>query len=844
MKRLRILLLEDSELDAELIQANLSEGNIQCELVRVDTRADFLAVLESESVDLILADYSLPSFDGISALEIARTHYPEVPFIFVSATLGEEVAIETLKSGATDYVLKQRLGRLVPSVQRALREANERAELKQAEAALRQSEALAKAKAEELEAFLEITPVAVWIAHDAQCHQMSANRTACELMDIEPGSVVTTPSTDKFHPLQFKLQRNGQDVPLEELSMQKAGRTGETVEEEAELVFEDGRIRHIYGKAVPLRDEAGKIRGVIGAYLDVSDRKQAEKQLQKQAVHSQILAEVSQAFSETILDFPAVLETTVQYIADWVGDGCVIRLLSEDRQWLNLAAVHHRNHETQTLLEELVNHKHPANEGIYARVFETGRPILVPMTSPEELQVQLPTQLKPKVNAYLEQVGISSFVIAPLCVRGRAIGTLGMFRDRDGEAYTSEDQNFLESLADRVALGIDNARLYQESQRANRIKDEFLATLSHELRSPLNAILGWAKLLCSRQFDRATTTRALETIERNARLQTQLIEDLLDVSRILRGKLNLDILPVNLASPVEAAIETMRLAAESRMIQIKTTIDPNVGMVLGDPNRLQQVIWNLLSNAIKFTPEGGQIHIHLDKVNSQARIQVKDTGKGISSDFLPHIFEYFRQADSSMTRTQGGLGLGLAIVHHLVELHGGFIYAESPGEGQGATFTVMLPLQKQANSNQLEKTPSTAPRSDADSSSRPLLSGIRVMLVDDEVDTREFLAFLLKQHHAEVYTFESVRQAFAAFLECHPDVLVSDIGMPEEDGYSLIHRIRTLAIEPERNTPAIALTAYAREDDQKQALSAGFQKHLAKPVNSADLVNAIIQLVR
>jgi signal transduction histidine kinase/DNA-binding response OmpR family regulator len=837
MQHLRILLLEDSPLDTELIQSNLNEGGIQCELVRVETQEQFQTALSELELDLILADYSLPSFDGIAALDLAHQQCPEIPFIFVSATLGEELAIETLKRGATDYVLKQRLGRLVPSVQRALRESKERSERQRAEAALQQSEVLSRARAAELEAFLEITPVAVWIAHDPHCQTMTANRTAYEFMRMEPGSgAVTAPPANNAYPFPFRLRRNGQDIPIEELSMRKAGRTGESVEEEAELVFEDGFVRHIYGRAVPLRDEQNQVRGVIGAYVDVSDRKQAEEQIRKQSVHAQILAEISQAFSETILDFQSVLETTAQYIANLIGDGCTIRLLSDNGQWLNLAAIHHRNPEALTLLEELLESRKPANEGIYAQVFEIGEPLLVTITSPEELQ----SCLSPKATPYLEQVGIASFVIAPLCVRGRAVGTLGMFRDRGGESYTVEDQNFLQSLSDRIALGIDNARLYQESQRANRVKDEFLAMLSHELRSPLNAILGWAKLLCSRQFDPETTTRALQTIERNARLQTQLIGDLLDVSRILRGKLNLEVLPVNLVSPIEAAIETMRLAAEGKSIHLETTIEPNIRLVMGDPGRLQQVVWNLLSNAIKFTPEGGRIEIRLDSVGNQARIQVQDTGKGISSDFLPYIFEYFRQADSSMTRTQGGLGLGLAIVHHLVELHGGTVSAESPGEGQGSTFTVLIPFQKRDSRDDEPENPEAAENSCA--SSTLDLQELRIVLVDDELDTREFLSFLLRQHNAEVQSFDAADSAFAAFAELPADILISDLGMPQEDGYSLIRRIRELPADQGGTVPAIALTAYAREEDRQKALDAGFQFHLAKPVNSSELIKIILHL--
>ncbi|WP_416676755.1 ATP-binding response regulator [Egbenema bharatensis] len=354
--------------------------------------------------------------------------------------------------------------------------------------------------------------------------------------------------------------------------------------------------------------------------------------------------------------------------------------------------------------------------------------------------------------------------------------------------------------------------------------------------------MGWAKLLCSRQFDPETTTRALQTIERNARLQTQLIGDLLDVSRILRGKLSLEVLPVNLVSPIEAAIETMRLAAESKSIHLETTIEPNVRWVMGDPGRLQQVVWNLLSNAIKFTPEEGRIEIRLDTVGNQARIQVKDTGKGINPEFLPYIFEYFRQADSSMTRTQGGLGLGLAIVHHLVELHGGTVSAESPGEGQGATFTVLLPFQKR--DSRPDEPEDTEAESSCTAPSTLDLQGLRIVLVDDELDTREFLSFLLRQHNAEVQSFEAADSAFTAFAEWPADILISDIGMPQEDGYSLLRRIRKLPTDQGGTVPAIALTAYAREEDRQKALDAGFQSHLAKPVNSTELLNTILHLTR
>ena len=371
----------------------------------------------------------------------------------------------------------------------------------------------------------------------------------------------------------------------------------------------------------------------------------------------------------------------------------------------------------------------------------------------------------------------------------------------------------------------------EQAETANRIKDEFLAVLSHELRTPLNPILGWSRLLRHSKLDAKKTAHALETIERNAKLQTQLIEDLLDVSRILRGKLSLNIVPVNLVSTIESAIETVRLAAEAKAIQIQTVFDPTVGQILGDSARLQQVIWNLLSNAVKFTPAGGQVNIRLERRGTQAQIQVSDTGKGIPPDFLPHVFEYFRQADGTTTRRFGGLGLGLAIVRHLVELHGGTVQAASQGEGQGATFTVQLPIMKVDNGMSAAEAPALLT-----DSSHPL-QGIRVLVVDDEADTRDLVTFIIKEAGAIVTAVASAIAALEACAQAQPDVLVSDIGMPEMDGYMLIRQLRS---QPQgQQILAIALTAYAGEIDYRQALAAGFQQHIPKPVEPVQLIEAI-----
>lgn len=411
-----------------------------------------------------------------------------------------------------------------------------------------------------------------------------------------------------------------------------------------------------------------------------------------------------------------------------------------------------------------------------------------------------------------------------------------------GSATDIEDQKRLEQQRDRLLQQEQAARAAAE--QANRIKDEFLAVLSHELRSPLNPILGWAKLLRRGTLDATKTAQALEAIERNAKLQIQLIEDLLDVSRILRGKLNLNLVPVDLSSMIKAALETVSLAAEAKSIQVQSQLD-SIGPVLGDAVRLQQVVWNLLSNAIKFTPEGGQVTVQLDTDPSvtatsryaYAQLTVTDTGKGISPEFLPYVFEYFRQADATTTRQFGGLGLGLAIVRHLVELHGGTVQAESAGEDQGARFTVRLPLLREAIQAH------DPPNINLPVPPRQPLQHLRVLLVDDEADARDMIAFILQEAGATVTVAQSGLEALESFSQSQPDVVISDIGMPEMDGYMLIRQLRSRWPEPGSKVPAIALTAYAGEVNQQQALAAGFQLHLAKPVEPEELVRAIVPLV-
>jgi signal transduction histidine kinase len=379
-----------------------------------------------------------------------------------------------------------------------------------------------------------------------------------------------------------------------------------------------------------------------------------------------------------------------------------------------------------------------------------------------------------------------------------------------------------------------------EAERANRLKDEFLATLSHELRTPLNAIMGWAHVLTQTTHDRDTVQRAATVIRQNATSQAQLIDDILDVSRIIGGRLVIESALVPVKSVVEDAINALMPAAQAKAINVMCELRDDLN-VLGDRDRLQQVVWNLVSNAFKFTPKGGSVAVRLTEIDGDAQIEVADTGIGIAADFLPFVFDRFRQADSSMSRRHNGLGLGMAIVRHLVELHGGTVMVESAGENQGTTFRLRLPkLTGQAPEGVVAA--SRTPPAEAPVDELELLTGVHVLIVEDDPDSRSVLALLLQRLGALVEAVASAREAYERLAHRRPDVLVSDIGMPDEDGYSMIRRVRQLCAD--QHLPAIALTAYARKQDAEAALGAGYDHHLAKPVAPADLVKAIRNITR
>ena len=430
--------------------------------------------------------------------------------------------------------------------------------------------------------------------------------------------------------------------------------------------------------------------------------------------------------------------------------------------------------------------------------------------------------------------------ISPLSHESRIIGTLTIIEDVSERV--AREAELQAQIEDRSRLLASEKLARNEAERANRLKDEFLATISHEIRNPLNAILGWAHMMRLGKLTPANAERAVETIYRNAKSQAQLVADLLDVSRIISGKLRLDVRMVDLLAIVNAAIDSIRPAADAKSIRLQTMFDPAAGPISGDADRLQQIVWNLLTNAVKFTPKGGRIQVKLQRIDSHVEIVVSDSGVGINKEFLPYVFDRFRQADASTTRIHGGLGLGLSIVHQLVDLHGGSVSVQSEGEGKGATFTITLPFVGVISSQEAEAEQLPQLEEKFSFDSLPSLEGLKVLVVDDEADTRELIREVLQECGSEVITSRSAAEALEALEQHKPDILISDLGMPDEDGYSLISKIRALPSEQGGHIPAAALTAYARAEDRMRVLRAGFQFHLPKPVDSAELVTVIASL--
>jgi PAS domain S-box-containing protein len=564
------------------------------------------------------------------------------------------------------------------------------------------------------------------------------------------------------------------------------------------LLARDGREIPIDDSGAPIKDEEGNTRGVVLVFHDITERRKGEEGALRLAalVESSDDAIFAKTLDGIITSWNKGAQRIYGYSAEEVVGNSVSMLVPPDRP------------------DELMNILTRLKAGERIEHFETVR-----------------------VRRDGKRIDVS-LTISPIENKGgEIIGASTIARDITGRKELEEERKLLFAREREARI---------EAEEANRLKDEFLATLSHELRTPLTAMLGWTRMLRTRQLDENTSTHALETIERNVRAQTQLIEDLLDVSRIITGKLRLNTRPVELVPVIDAAIDSVQPAAEAKEITLERLLDPTASPVLGDPARLQQVVWNLLSNAVKFTPKGGRVTVALHRKDSYAAITITDDGIGINQDFLPYVFDRFRQADSSSTRSHGGLGLGLAIVRHLVELHGGAVGAESDGTQRGSSFTVKVPLMavKIRRAETAGAGSDGAGNDDVFMECPSLLSGVRILVVDDEEDARQLLSTILEECEAVVETAASVGHAIEAIRRSTPDLIISDIGMPDEDGYELVRRLRDDEDPKLKELPAVALTAYAGEDDRARSLAAGFQIHLAKPVDPEALITAVEQLIK
>lgn len=593
-----------------------------------------------------------------------------------------------------------------------------------------------------------------------------------------------------------------------------------------------GAVDYILAPVVP-----EVLRTKVSVFLDL-DRKTREverqaERLRQRAAQLHKLAQASLAI-HSAMSLDAMLQVITDTARDILGANRATAVTTWDENWSKCKKTLSLSPELELRRTSLLPGSGAELHALWLALGRAGR-----LTS-HELQSH---PAWPSLGRSLwDSHEAPDWLVAPLTGRdGRDMGLLHVCGKLHGD-FTVEDEAVLLQLAQMASIAIENT-LNSEAREANRIKDEFLATLSHELRTPLTAMLGWTQLLRCGKLGPEDTARGLDVIERNVQAQSKLIEDLLDVSRIITGKLKLNVQPLSLAAVVESAIDVVRPAANVKSIELLSSFEADAGQVTGDPDRLQQVAWNLLINAVKFSSPGGQVRITLSRHGPRVRMEVVDTGDGINPEFLPHIFDRFRQADSSTRRSHGGLGLGLAIVRHVVELHGGSVSAHSEGPGRGATFVVELPIAALAAEVHSARPAAPAPRASSAPAGAVDLTGIRVLVVDDETDGRETIAKVLSLYHADVNTASSVREALTQFRAAPPDVLVSDIGMPGEDGYDLIRAVRRLPAAQGGLVPAIALTAFAREEDRLRALAAGFEMHAAKPIQPVELVAEIARLV-
>ena len=608
------------------------------------------------------------------------------------------------------------------------------------------------------------------------------------------------------------------------------------------LIARDGRETPIDDSGAPIRGEHGGIDGVVLVFRDVSERKLDE-------ARRAFLAEATTTLSDS-LDYEQTVARVARLAVPRLADWCAVDLVVDGQPRPKRLAVAHVDPRKIELAKEL-DAKYPppleAPTGV-PNVLRTGRAELYSDIPDEMLVAGCVDEEHLRIARELR---LRSAMVVPLRVRDHVLGAMSFVFAESARKYTGDDLAVAEDLARRCATAIENARLYRSEREArqaadvaNRAKDEFLAVVSHELRTPLNAIMGWSRMMARPDFDERRKQTAVETIGRNAVAMAELIEDLLDTSRVISGKLSLQVQRVDLTRVVAAAIDSVRPAAAGQGIELMSHFEDKAPMMTGDPTRLQQVVWNLLSNAIKFSSKGGTVDVHLTTVGASIHVAVKDQGQGIAPGFLPYVFEPFRQQDASTSRAHGGLGLGLAISKQLVEMHGGRILAQSDGEGAGATFTVSLPISGVSSSDSLSQRRARMFEASAAFDAPAHLRGLHVLVVDDDNDARQLVASVLEDCGCRITLARSAQEAMVKLTEEIPDLLLSDIGMPGEDGYDLIRKVRALPSAKGGDIPAAAITAFARPDDRRRMLNAGYSIHLPKPVEPAELVAVVSTLGR
>jgi PAS domain S-box-containing protein len=698
----------------------------------------------------------------------------------------------------------------------------------------------ADAHEELLRSTLELAPDAV-ITVDADGHIVLVNRQAEQLFGYRCAQMVGQPVEmllpERVRHAHLRHRLDYSDDPRTRpmgAGQALTGRRSDGQEFPAEISLSPIRTPRGLFVATVVRDVTEKKR--TEAHLAFLMREESARVAVEAAERrAQFLAQISKELASS-LNYETTLSSIARLSVPELADWCTVDIRKENGQ-IEPLAVAHVDPARRAWAQELRQSWRidpDAPHGV-ANVIRTGRAEFYHEVSEDLLRERT---RDPDLAEALVRMGLRSAMIVPLMTRRSVEGAITFISTSESNRLFAEaDLALAQEVASRAAMAIENAQSYREAQDANRQKDEFLATLSHELRTPLNAIIGWTHLLKAHTPDAPTLQRGLAAIDRNSRAQVQLIEDILEVSRIITGKLVLHLQPLSLGEVVRAVYESLRPSARARHVRLDWSVDQAADAVVADPARLQQVIWNLLSNAIKFTPDEGVVVLGAVMDGGNLVLTVADTGAGISPDFLPHVFERFRQGDSSLTRAHGGLGLGLAIVRHLVELHGGTVAAESPGSGHGATFTVRLPvdrLRQQVPAGGAGAPAATRSASEAGPGHR--LAGLRVLVVDDDADSRDVTQLMLEDYGARVGVADSAADALDMVDREHPDVLIVDIGMPGEDGYSLLRKIRQ---RETTRTPAIAVTAYVRDEDRTRSLRAGFGGHLGKPVAEADLIDAV-----